>query len=225
MHRADGYMPLGDDGTTQRDAPPTSRRAMRSRRRGTGRLRPSWQTLLTGLDLGGREDVVLEEDDTAMEESPKSPVERRLPTESLEEIPWSSFLQRLCWVIKNDRDAVRDSPETFDELRAVQILMLHANFFIALHQPRVVGGDTFPARTQRPAPNKVTYIRSIVASGSLKLLDENLLEHIICLLYTSDAADEEDSVDLGGRRIIKKKKKKKIRKEGHLRDRQIQSSA
>ena len=30
-----------------------------------------------------------------------------------------------------------------------------------------------------------------------------------CLLYTSDAADEEDSVDLGGRRIIKKKKKEK----------------
>eukprot|EP00658_Telonema_sp_P-2_P054703 TRINITY_DN43517_c0_g1_i3.p1 TRINITY_DN43517_c0_g1~~TRINITY_DN43517_c0_g1_i3.p1 ORF type:complete len:103 (+),score=17.16 TRINITY_DN43517_c0_g1_i3:170-478(+) len=30
-----------------------------------------------------------------------------------------------------------------------------------------------------------------------------------CLLYTSDAADEEDSVDLGGRRIIKKKKKRK----------------
>ena len=28
----------------------------------------------------------------------------------------------------------------------------------------------------------------------------------ICLLYTSDAADEEDSVDLGGRRIIKKKR-------------------
>eukprot|EP00656_Telonema_subtile_P046431 TRINITY_DN52885_c0_g1_i1.p1 TRINITY_DN52885_c0_g1~~TRINITY_DN52885_c0_g1_i1.p1 ORF type:complete len:289 (-),score=53.11 TRINITY_DN52885_c0_g1_i1:55-921(-) len=30
---------------------------------------------------------------------------------------------------------------------------------------------------------------------------------MICLLYTSDAADEEDSVDLGGSRIIKKKKK------------------
>ena len=28
---------------------------------------------------------------------------------------------------------------------------------------------------------------------------------IICLLYTSDAADERSSVDLGGRRIIKKK--------------------
>eukprot|EP00658_Telonema_sp_P-2_P060565 TRINITY_DN49459_c0_g1_i1.p1 TRINITY_DN49459_c0_g1~~TRINITY_DN49459_c0_g1_i1.p1 ORF type:complete len:152 (-),score=27.93 TRINITY_DN49459_c0_g1_i1:68-469(-) len=30
-----------------------------------------------------------------------------------------------------------------------------------------------------------------------------------CLLYTSDAADEEDSVDLGGRRIIKKKNRKR----------------
>eukprot|EP00658_Telonema_sp_P-2_P077656 TRINITY_DN7074_c0_g1_i1.p1 TRINITY_DN7074_c0_g1~~TRINITY_DN7074_c0_g1_i1.p1 ORF type:complete len:339 (+),score=113.71 TRINITY_DN7074_c0_g1_i1:46-1017(+) len=32
-----------------------------------------------------------------------------------------------------------------------------------------------------------------------------------CLLYTSDAADEEDSVDLGGRRIIKKKKKERTK--------------
>ena len=30
-----------------------------------------------------------------------------------------------------------------------------------------------------------------------------------CLLYTSDAADERSSVDLGGRRIIKKKKYRK----------------
>mgnify|MGYP003381684380 CR=1 FL=1 len=29
---------------------------------------------------------------------------------------------------------------------------------------------------------------------------------LACLLYTSDAADERSSVDLGGRRIIKKKK-------------------
>ena len=31
-------------------------------------------------------------------------------------------------------------------------------------------------------------------------------DHYACLLYTSDAADERSSVDLGGRRIIKKKK-------------------
>ena len=33
-----------------------------------------------------------------------------------------------------------------------------------------------------------------------------------CLLYTSDAADERSSVDLGGRRIIKKKIKKNKKK-------------
>ena len=31
------------------------------------------------------------------------------------------------------------------------------------------------------------------------------LQDILCLLYTSDAADQRSSVDLGGRRIIKKK--------------------
>ena len=34
-----------------------------------------------------------------------------------------------------------------------------------------------------------------------------------CLLYTSDAADERSSVDLGGRRIIQKNTKKKNKKE------------
>ena len=33
-------------------------------------------------------------------------------------------------------------------------------------------------------------------------------QDITCLLYTSDAADERSSVDLGGRRIFKKKKRR-----------------
>ena len=37
----------------------------------------------------------------------------------------------------------------------------------------------------------------------------------LCLLYTSDAADERSSVDLGGRRIIKKKKKKHREQHSH----------
>ena len=37
-----------------------------------------------------------------------------------------------------------------------------------------------------------------------------------CLLYTSDAADEEDSVDLGGRPLIKKKKKKGVGGRGDM---------
>ena len=36
-------------------------------------------------------------------------------------------------------------------------------------------------------------------------------QQIGCLLYTSDAADERSSVDLGGRRIIKKKNKTETR--------------
>ena len=58
-----------------------------------------------------------------------------------------------------------------------------------------------------------------ITNEALKILQKNLplackpfaaiaLLHT-CLLYTSDAADERSSVDLGGRRIIKKKNNKK----------------
>ena len=39
----------------------------------------------------------------------------------------------------------------------------------------------------------------------IDLLSANAPLSEACLLYTSDAADERSSVDLGGRRIIKKK--------------------
>eukprot|EP00656_Telonema_subtile_P041166 TRINITY_DN4628_c0_g1_i2.p3 TRINITY_DN4628_c0_g1~~TRINITY_DN4628_c0_g1_i2.p3 ORF type:complete len:119 (+),score=16.80 TRINITY_DN4628_c0_g1_i2:94-450(+) len=42
--------------------------------------------------------------------------------------------------------------------------------------------------------------------GARAVLREPAGQGHVCLLYPSDAADEEDSVDLGGRRIIKKKK-------------------
>ena len=48
------------------------------------------------------------------------------------------------------------------------------------------------------------YSRGVLGNGP------NVSSKLGCLLYTSDAADERSSVDLGGRRIIKKKKKKKI---------------
>ena len=44
-------------------------------------------------------------------------------------------------------------------------------------------------------------------SANVKTLDEYYAKLDACLLYTSDAADERSSVDLGGRRIIKKKNK------------------
>ena len=51
--------------------------------------------------------------------------------------------------------------------------------------------------------------------NSLKAINVSVIQRIYtipqyndCLLYTSDAADERSSVDLGGRRIINKKNKK-----------------
>ena len=40
-----------------------------------------------------------------------------------------------------------------------------------------------------------------------------VVKYCSCLLYTSDAADERSSVDLGGRRIIKKKTHKTTKKQ------------
>ena len=43
--------------------------------------------------------------------------------------------------------------------------------------------------------------------GHIRDLPASQLGIDVCLLYTSDAADEEDSVDIGGLRIIKKKRR------------------
>ena len=49
-----------------------------------------------------------------------------------------------------------------------------------------------------------------------KLSADELDDSYFCLLYTSDAADERSSVDLGGRRIINKKKQKKKHTDSRL---------
>ena len=58
------------------------------------------------------------------------------------------------------------------------------------------------------------YIIHSLETGQPRVVYGNVAnDHLIdnlpqgCLLYTSDAADERSSVDLGGRRIIKKKNK------------------
>ena len=49
--------------------------------------------------------------------------------------------------------------------------------------------------------DKSSAARVAAAAAAAKKVEQK----ITCLLYTSDAADERSSVDLGGRRIIKKK--------------------
>ena len=56
----------------------------------------------------------------------------------------------------------------------------------------------------RPLKDPFTLIKDDLLQGKFNL-DESSEKAYLCLLYTSDAADERSSVDLGGRRIIKKK--------------------
>ena len=63
----------------------------------------------------------------------------------------------------------------------------------------------------RDSPNDATDVNQLLkhADGAMyqaKDSGRNTARFYTCLLYTSDAADERSSVDLGGRRIIKKKK-------------------
>ena len=63
----------------------------------------------------------------------------------------------------------------------------------------------------RDRPSGATRAAHYLHVGGLGSLADALLAQAMsnigdCLLYTSDAADERSSVDLGGRRIIKKKK-------------------
>eukprot|EP00658_Telonema_sp_P-2_P059702 TRINITY_DN48843_c0_g1_i1.p2 TRINITY_DN48843_c0_g1~~TRINITY_DN48843_c0_g1_i1.p2 ORF type:complete len:102 (-),score=8.12 TRINITY_DN48843_c0_g1_i1:44-349(-) len=61
-----------------------------------------------------------------------------------------------------------------------------------------------------PLPDRLSVAPELeCVGGVVEVGDPNPALHRPCLLYTSDAADEEDSVDLGGRRIMKKKKKRK----------------
>ena len=54
---------------------------------------------------------------------------------------------------------------------------------------------------------------SLAADADESFRRRTMIGNSSCLLYTSDAADERSSVDLGGRRIIKKKTSRDAR--GH----------
>ena len=66
---------------------------------------------------------------------------------------------------------------------------------------------------KNPARPMTAIIGGAKVSDKIELISSliDLCDTILigCLLYTSDAADERSSVDLGGRRIIQKKKNKK----------------
>ena len=78
-----------------------------------------------------------------------------------------------------------------------------------------IGNSLLPFEQHSENQSFLGYQRHLCDYRSLKYVEEfcpdslSLGQMKSCLLYTSDAADERSSVDLGGRRIIKKKNNKK----------------
>src|SRR5665648_989612 len=90
-----------------------------------------------------------------------------------------------------------------------QLITYNARTFIS---ENAITFSTFKSSAQSGALMDRTELLKIMKEGSISLTQESQTLKIswsvkldslyfICLLYTSDAADEEDSVDLGGRRI------------------------
>ena len=67
-------------------------------------------------------------------------------------------------------------------------------------------GDVYKSQGNvNTASNANVERKTAAANDSNENTNVALTNANVCLLYTSDAADERSSVDLGGRRIIKKK--------------------
>ena len=68
-------------------------------------------------------------------------------------------------------------------------------------------GDVYKRQVEMsPLTKKHRDKQGLVERFELIINGKEIANAYSCLLYTSDAADERSSVDLGGRRIIKKKK-------------------
>ena len=75
---------------------------------------------------------------------------------------------------------------------------------IAVVEKGWIGGGNTGRNTTIIRSNYLWDASAGLYDHALKIWEGLSQELNYCLLYTSDAADEEDSVDLGGRRIIKK---------------------
>ena len=80
-------------------------------------------------------------------------------------------------------------------------------------------GDVYKRQVPGGAPRSPSRTRGSGSSGSARGPPwRRWRPSTGCLLYTSDAADERSSVDLGGRRIIKKKNRKMKTEDHRLQD-------
>src|SRR5674536_61470 len=96
----------------------------------------------------------------------------------------------------NSQNQINDSWITISPINATVAPGSVQNFVVEINVPRCTESGDYQATiafTDDLVPNTTQYVNSTQLDVTVQP----------CLLYTSDAADEEDSVDLGGRRIIK----------------------
>src|SRR5664279_6629004 len=104
-----------------------------------------------------------------------------------------------------DRGYSMDETAEFDKQETIDALEKSLNLMGYETEPV---GNTFQLIEALASGKRWDLIFNIAeglyGDGRESVVPAILDQYKICLLYTSDAADEEDSVDLGGRRIIKK---------------------
>ena len=88
----------------------------------------------------------------------------------------------------------------FEEWFTIDTTLFHFVSKVEVDLVKSYGGE------KQNTPRSFSESMLTIAEQEFESVPGRMVKYTICLLYTSDAADEEDSVDLGGRRIIKKKK-------------------
>ena len=102
--------------------------------------------------------------------------------------------------------SVRDSPYFFFQAEDGIRDLVRSRGLGDVYKRQVQVRDDGPRVEEDASQARKFRSRIVVRKAGADLPSLEIEPASACLLYTSDAADERSSVDLGGRRIIKKKK-------------------
>src|SRR5678815_4432895 len=96
---------------------------------------------------------------------------------------------------------IRDSLNLVDKLQFFVVLKTYPHGLGILFHQRLIWCGIVSRESLRTAVIHIFPVRIEIATGIARRSRRVITQSIRCLLYTSDAADERSSVDLGGRRI------------------------
>ena len=109
----------------------------------------------------------------------------------------------------------------FSTLQFVPLILLTVEAWRFKNMPKIAVGDVGINQLNNFGfPEVFKFLVAVnfwnfFGAGVLGIIINLPIMNYFCLLYTSDAADERSSVDLGGRRIIKKKQRCRLSEEAY----------